>query len=144
MTRALAACLVLVPAMAQAEHILGGANIGSGEALYGQHCAACHGADLEGQPAWQSPGPDGLLPAPPHDVSGHTWHHDSQLLFDYTKFGGQAALAARGVAGFESGMPGFGDTLSDADIRDILGYIRSTWPARVQDVQQARSHASGN
>ena len=144
MIRALAACLVLVPAMAQAEHILGDADIGSGEALYGQHCAACHGAKLEGQPDWQSPGPDGVLPAPPHDESGHTWHHDSQLLFDYTKFGGQAALAARGVEDFPSGMPGFGDTLTDAEIRDILGFIRSTWPARVQAFQQARSHATGN
>lgn len=144
MIRGLVAFLVLVPVVAQADHILGDADIAPGKALYGEHCAGCHGTELEGQPDWQSPGPDGILPAPPHDESGHTWHHDSQLLFDYTKFGGQAALAARSVEDFPSGMPGFGDTLSDADIRDILGFIRSTWPARLQSVQETQSHTTGN
>jgi mono/diheme cytochrome c family protein len=37
-------------------------------------------------------------------------------------------------------MPGFGDSLSDEEIRDVLAYIRSTWPDQVQDVQAARSH----
>jgi hypothetical protein len=25
--------------------------------------------------------PDGKLPAPPHDASGHTWHHADAQLF---------------------------------------------------------------
>lgn len=29
----------------------------SGRALYVEHCAACHGVDLEGQPDWRSPTP---------------------------------------------------------------------------------------
>ena len=90
----LAAILALTPTIATSEHILGGADISNGEAVYAEACAACHGADLEGQPDWQTPGADGVMPAPPHDKAGHTWHHDSQLLFDYTKFGGQAALEA--------------------------------------------------
>ncbi|MBV7379677.1 c-type cytochrome [Maritimibacter dapengensis] len=140
----LAAILALTPTIATSEHILGGADISNGEAVYAEACAACHGADLEGQPDWQTPGADGVMPAPPHDKAGHTWHHDSQLLFDYTKFGGQAALEARGVEGFTSGMPAFADTLSDADIRDVLGYIRSTWSDRVQAMQDMRSHQPGN
>lgn len=28
---------------------------------------------------------NGYLPAPPHDVTGHTWHHPDGLLFDLTK-----------------------------------------------------------
>ena len=79
------------------------------------------------------------LPAPPHDQTGHTWHHDNQLLFEYTKLGGKAALSARGVTGFASGMPGFGETLTDEEIWDILAYIRSTWPERIQDIQAARN-----
>ena len=51
------------------------ADIAQGEDLYREYCAACHGADLEGQPDWRSAGPDGVLPAPPHDETGHTWHH---------------------------------------------------------------------
>jgi Cytochrome c, mono- and diheme variants len=117
---------------------LDGRDIARGERLYAENCASCHGADLEGQPDWREPGPDGVLPAPPHDETGHTWHHDTALLFDYVKQGGAAALAARGVSDFASGMPGFGGTLDDAEILDILGYIRSTWPERMQAVQAAR------
>ena len=43
-----------------------------GARIYAQQCAACHGARGEGQPSWRDRGPDGLLPAPPHDASGHT------------------------------------------------------------------------
>lgn len=98
----------------------------------------CHGADLEGQPDWRSAGPDGVLPAPPHDETGHTWHHPDGVLFDYTKLGGKAALALQGVE-FESGMPGFGDQLSDAEIWNIIAYIQSTWPERQRAIQAERS-----
>ncbi len=111
-----------------------------GAMLYDQHCAACHGAELEGAPDWQRPGPDGLLPAPPHDETGHTWHHGDIMLFDYTKRGGQAYLDDLGVA-FESGMPAFGDILTDHEIKAILAFIRSTWPARIQEIQAARTAA---
>ena len=111
-----------------------------GSALYGQHCAACHGADLEGAPDWQSSGPDGRFPAPPHNETGHTWHHGDRMLFEYTKHGGQAYLDDLGVA-FNSGMPAFGDVLSEAEIKAILAFIRSTWPARIQEIQAARTAA---
>src|SRR5690606_36142172 len=58
-----------------------------GESLYRDQCAACHGVDLEGEtPDWQVRDADGYLPAPPHDETGHTWHHPDQLLFDMTKY----------------------------------------------------------
>ena len=124
---------------AHADHELDGRDIVRGEMLYQENCAACHGANLEGQPDWQTPNPDGTLPAPPHDVTGHTWHHDNVLLFDYVKLGGQGALAARGVTDFNSGMPGFDGVITDEDIRDVLAFIRSTWPERVQDIQASRN-----
>ena len=114
------------------------AGIEAGRALYADHCAACHGADLEGAPDWQSPGPDGRLPAPPHDETGHTWHHGDGMLFDYVQSGGQAVLDDLGVR-FDSGMPGFGDILSDDDIEAILAFIRSTWSERARDYQAART-----
>ncbi|WP_425053803.1 c-type cytochrome [Psychromarinibacter sp. S121] len=113
-------------------------DIVRGETLYAEYCAACHGADLEGQPDWRSPGPDGVLPAPPHDETGHTWHHADSVLFDYTKLGGKAALARQGVD-FESGMPGFDEQLSDAEIWDVIAYIKSTWPERQRAIQAERS-----
>lgn len=54
----------------------------SGRAFYVEHCAACHGVDLEGQPDWRNPDESGFHPAPPHDETGHTWHHDDAMLID--------------------------------------------------------------
>ena len=118
----------------------GTVDVAAGKILYAEICASCHGVNLEGQEDWQSPGPDGILPAPPHDDTGHTWHHGDALIFGYTKLGGKAALAAEGIE-FNSGMPGFGEVLSDQAIWDILAYIKSTWPGRVQEVQAVRTEA---
>ena len=112
-----------------------------GERLYAEHCASCHGVELEGQSNWRTPNSDGTLPAPPHDETGHTWHHGDALLFSYTRLGGEEAMRASGFEEFQSGMPGFGDTLSDQEIWNVIAYIKSTWPARVQEVQSVRTEA---
>jgi mono/diheme cytochrome c family protein len=113
-------------------------DITVGKELYEEYCAACHGADLEGQPDWRTSGEDGRLPAPPHDETGHTWHHPDQLLFDYTKLGGKAAMALQGME-FNSGMPGFGAELSDEEIWNILAYIKSSWSERMRELQAERT-----
>lgn len=115
-------------------------DIVAGERIYVEYCASCHGANLEGQENWRSPGADGRLPAPPHDETGHTWHHPDSLLFDYTKLGGKALMATKGIE-FDSGMPGFSDQLSDPEIHNVLAYIKSTWPERIQKIQAERSAA---
>jgi mono/diheme cytochrome c family protein len=106
-----------------------------GAALYQQNCASCHGAELQGQPDWRSPGPDGRLPAPPHDATGHTWHHGDDILFRITRDGTAAVVGG----GYESDMPGFGDSLRDPEIRAILDYIKSTWPERERAYQRERT-----
>jgi mono/diheme cytochrome c family protein len=113
-----------------------------GQALYAENCASCHGVNLEGQENWRIQKADGTLPAPPHNAEGHTWHHDDGLLFDYTKLGGESAMAARGVTGFASGMPAFGDILTDEQINDIWAYIKSTWSDRERNVQSERTAAA--
>jgi len=104
-----------------------------GAGIYADHCGICHGRNLEGQPNWRQRNEDGTLPAPPHDVSGHTWHHPDKLIFDYTKLGGQA-LAPKG---FKSAMPAFKDTLTDGDIWAVLSFIKSKWPEEAQDRQSS-------
>lgn len=131
--------LVVAASTATADHNWDHRDLDAGRGLYADNCASCHGANLEGQPHWQSPNADGVLPAPPHDATGHTWHHDDVLLFEYTKLGGAAALEVRGVSGFNSGMPGFDKTLTDDEIWNILAFIRSTWPTRERDVQASRN-----
>lgn len=111
---ALVSMILATPAIA--DHELEDRDIEAGKSLYSETCASCHGINLEGQPDWQSPNSDGVLPAPPHDATGHTWHHDNMLLFEYTKLGGEGALARRNGEGFRSGMPAFEATLSDEDI----------------------------
>ncbi len=115
-------------------------DISAGEQIYADFCASCHGANLEGQDNWRSPGADGKLSAPPHDKTGHTWHHGDGLLFDYTKLGGEALMAQRGIT-FDSGMPAFGDQLSDDEIYDVIAYIKSRWPERMQEMQAVRTEA---
>ena len=123
---------------AQATHELDGRDIISGETLYADHCASCHGVNLEGEPNWRSEKEDGTLPAPPHDETGHTWHHSDDVLFNYTKLGGTALMAQQGIE-FDSGMPAFEDQLTDDEIWAILNYIKSNWPDDIRESQAQRN-----
>jgi mono/diheme cytochrome c family protein len=106
-----------------------------GKSAYKQHCASCHGGKLEGQPNWKRPLPTGGYPAPPHNQTGHTWHHPDQLLFKITKYGGQASAGK----GFQSNMPACKEVLSDTEIWAVLTYIKSRWPLDVQAKQAQRT-----
>jgi mono/diheme cytochrome c family protein len=109
-----------------------------GERVYREHCAACHGTSLEGQPDWQSRRPGGRLPAPPHDETGHTWHHADEVLFRITKEG-VAAL----VPGYESDMPAYADILTDDEIWAVLAFIKSRWPPAIQARQAEINRRTG-
>ena len=99
-----------------------------GAEIYAQQCASCHGKNLEGQPNWRSRLPTGRMPAPPHDESGHTWHHNDRLLFRLTKEGPAAVIGNN----YQSDMKGYAETLSDQDIIAVLSYIKSRWPSHVR------------
>lgn len=107
-------------------------QIAQGQALYSMRCASCHGKNLEGQPNWQTPLPNGRMPAPPHDKTGHTWHHADKALAGVTKLG----LKPFAGNNYESDMPAFGTILSDGEIEAILTYIKSTWPERERAYQE--------
>jgi mono/diheme cytochrome c family protein len=107
-----------------------------GSRIYAEQCADCHGAKLQGETAnWRARKEDGTLPAPPHDATGHTWHHGDRLLFDYIKEGG----AEIGGPGFKSGMPGFADVLTEREIWATLAFIKSKWPENIRRRQAAVS-----
>ncbi|TAN28274.1 MAG: cytochrome c [Castellaniella sp.] len=105
-----------------------------GKAIYANTCAACHGAKLQGQPNWRERLANGRLPAPPHDRSGHTWHHPDAVLFDLVKNGLVPGRTA--PPGYQSDMPAFGSTLSDDQIVAVLAYIKSTWPSDALRMQK--------
>lgn len=100
-----------------------------GRQVYMTHCAACHGAKLEGQPNWRQRDAQGRLPAPPHDASGHTWHHPDETLFRITKFG---VAKAANLASYESSMPAYEGVLTDSEILAALSWIKAQWPANIQ------------
>ena len=76
-----------------------------------------------------SPDEDGRLPAPPHDQTGHTWHHDGDTLFQLTKYGVGALINDPDYA---SNMPIYDGVLSDEEIIAVLSYIKSTWPEEIR------------
>lgn len=78
--------------------------------------------------------PNGRLPAPPHDDSGHTWHHSDRQLFTIVKYGLQAI-----APGYQSDMPTFEGVLTDAEIGEVLAYIKSTWSDRAKAYQADRT-----
>ena len=115
------------------------ARVALGERVYAQHCAVCHGAKLEGQLQWRRRLPNGRLPAPPHDESGHTWHHPDSMLFAITKNG---LAPPNAPAGYESDMPAFAGRLADDEIWAALAYLKSQWTSA--DVLAARAEMTRN
>lgn len=105
-------------------------QVALGAEVYRNYCAACHGTDLEGQADWRARKPDGRLPAPPHDESGHTWHHPDEVLFRITRDGVSAL-----IPGYESDMPAYAGVLEDEEIWAVIAYLKSRWPQRFRDAQ---------
>jgi mono/diheme cytochrome c family protein len=116
------------------------AQLERGRKIYVQECAACHGLKLEGQPDWRTRMKNGRLPAPPHDDSGHTWHHPDEVLFGITKLGLVPPYAPPGYA---SDMPAFAGKLSDEEIRAVLAYIASRWSPEVQKARREMLRSGG-
>lgn len=93
-------------------------GIGDGRRLYEEFCSACHGPEGQGQPDWKIPDEKGLRPAPPHDATGHTWHHPDPLLLD---------IIANGIEFGPSNMPAFRTTLTEEEQRAVLAFIKTWW-----------------
>ena len=101
-----------------------------GQKIYMDQCASCHGVALEGQAGWRDTMVDGMRLAPPHDKSGHTWHHPDALLFKLTKYGFAAMIGSD----YKVSMPIYDGLLKDEKIIAALSYIKSTWPDDVRQI----------
>lgn len=108
--------------------------VAQGEKLYTQYCTSCHGANLQGQPNWKKPLADGKFPAPPHDDSGHTWHHPDSLLIGIILEGGNGTAGA-----IPSNMPAFKQSLNENDAQAILEFIKSRWSEKSRTYQWQRT-----
>lgn len=96
-------------------------QIALGKQVYEQHCASCHGLNGQGQypDAPYKSDKSGRFGAPPHDSTGHTWHHPDPSLMEIIKYG-------RNAQGFQP-MPAFSDKLTDDEIRAVLLYMKTWW-----------------
>ena len=103
--------------------------VSMGAHIYTQHCAACHGTRGEGQPDWRERGPDGLMRAPPHDESGHTWHHPDAQLIAITKHGLAQMIQQ---PDYQTHMPVYDGVLNDSEIVAVLSWIKAQWPQEIQ------------
>jgi len=112
-------------------------QVALGQQVYASFCAGCHGANLEGQPDWRKKLPMGNFPAPPHDETGHTWHHADQWLFEIVKYGGRYHAPPR----YRSAMPAYQEMLSDVEIWAVLAFIKSRWPASTRAQQEQQQNA---
>ena len=101
-----------------------------GQNIYSKNCASCHGADLEGQENWQKRDDEGYLPAPPHDETGHTWHHPDEYLFLMTKYGIEKIIGKK----YLNNMPAYKYILTDKEIIAVLSFIKSKWPNQIQEI----------
>lgn len=104
-------------------------SLTQGKRIYAMHCASCHGTNLEGQPNWQGKGLDGRYLAPPHDDSGHTWHHSDGYLIGVVKDG-------MSKPGYESNMPAYGEILTKEEVIAVLTFIKSQWSPEHQAKQE--------
>ena len=108
-------------------------EIALGETVYAANCANCHGANLEGEADWKIQNEDKTFRSPPHDATGHTWHHPDDQLIEAIALGG-ARFEGLNIGG-TSAMPAFGEILTDEEITAVLTYIKSHWPDDIRVIQ---------
>lgn len=99
-----------------------------------QSARPCHGAAGEGQPGWERPGPDGLLPAPPHDATGHTWQHSDAQLRAWVL---QGPVGGGAPADYRSAMPAYAGRLTEGQVDDVIAWTKSRSPQGVRLASRA-------
>ncbi|HSH01998.1 MAG TPA: cytochrome c [Anaerolineae bacterium] len=106
-----------------------------GELVYLTYCAECHGVNLEGEANWQERNEDGSFRAPPHDETGHTWHHPDSYLEESILLGGERIDSSLGV----SKMPAYEGVLSEEEVAAVIDYIKRQWSDDIRAMQAARN-----
>ncbi len=110
-------------------------EIRAGRQIYQAQCASCHGVRGEGMPKWEEPNAHGELPAPPHDPSGHTWKHADGMLYRMIDKGWRDPFNKTQ----HLTMPAFGQTLSPAEIRAVIEYLKTLWTPEQRRFQRDES-----
>ena len=109
--------------------------VSAGKAIYEDNCSGCHGVDGVGERP-DDPGAQdeyGFV-APAMNDSAHAWHHpDAQLL-----------ETIRDGSSRNERMQPWKDDLSDAEIKNVIAYMKSLWSFRSLACQGAKHMACMN
>lgn len=97
-------------------------NLVTGQTVYNLRCAHCHGYAGEGQLLSTVPNTEqlGLHTVPPHDATGHTWQHPSQLIELVVLNGIQNPLE-------HYPMPPFEGVVTETEIDQLIAYMSLWW-----------------
>ena len=125
----------LVMAVAMAAQAASEQRIAAGQRIYQAQCAACHGVNGEGQRGWEALNAAGERPAPPHDRHGHTWKHSDAMLYRIVAEGWRDPFNKTS----RLTMPAFGQTLSPAETREVIDYLKTLWTPQQRAFQREES-----
>jgi mono/diheme cytochrome c family protein len=105
------------------ERELDPAQVARGKTVYEKYCLECHGVGGQGQPGdWRLRDANGHFPPPPLDDSAHAWHHPTAQLLEVIREGSPQG---------QGKMPAWKGTLSEAEMQDVVAYIKSLWSDEV-------------
>ncbi len=110
-------------------------HVSLGSRIFQENCAVCHGKAGEGASDWKKFGPDGKLPAPPLNGTGHAWHHPLKMLLHVVK---------NGSPGGQGSMPAWKEKLSDAEMLAAIAWFQSRWPERIYTAWMQRENAANS
>ena len=94
-------------------------QVQTGNKVFQDHCAHCHGAQAQGVTAdWRARLEDGSFPPPPLNGSAHAWHHPLSMLLQVINQGG-VSLGGQ--------MPAFANRILDTEKLAAIAYFQSFW-----------------
>lgn len=89
----------------------------TGQTLFNDKCARCHGERAEGAREWRKADDDGRFPPPPLNGTGHAWHHPSEVLMEVIMDGSLG----------DGNMPAWRGKLTDDEVRAVIAWFQSLW-----------------
>ena len=118
----LAILIMATSPLVAAERWFGPELVNTGNHLFQQHCASCHGANAEGTREWKKTDANGNYPPPPLDGSAHAWHHSLAQLARSIRQGGKP---------YGGTMPAFGEQFDDRQLLALIAFFQSKWPDEI-------------
>lgn len=104
-------------------------QVQTGQQLFTDNCAVCHGGRAEATSDWKKRGEDGHYPPPPLNGSAHAWHHPLEQLRRTIQRGGKPL---GGV------MPAFKEKLNQQEIDQVIAYFQSMWTDEIYTAWKSR------